>query len=148
MQLDLIGRLTTNTRLAEENALLPLFEAIINSIHAIQDSKRQGGRIAVRVMRNMVQSLLNDAKMKVSRDIKDFGIEDNGIGFTSDNFQSFNTADSQIKQARGAKGVGRFMWLKPFEGVFVESRYAESQTRMHRTFWFKLTKEGVVEPTV
>lgn len=36
MKLNLLGRVR-NTRLSHSNSLLPLFEAVINSIHAIEE---------------------------------------------------------------------------------------------------------------
>ena len=41
-------------------------------------------------------------------------ITDNGCGFDEKNFSSFTTADSRFKESKGAKGVGRFIWLKAF----------------------------------
>ena len=36
MRMDLLGRLR-NTQVAAQNAFLPIFEAIVNSIHSIED---------------------------------------------------------------------------------------------------------------
>ena len=44
MLLDLLGRIN-NTRLTPSNCLNPLFEAIVNSIHAIEDAQVKDGKI-------------------------------------------------------------------------------------------------------
>ena len=51
MDTNLRGRLR-NTSLPKSNGLFPLFEAVVNSIHSIEDAKRTGsGRIKVNVLR-------------------------------------------------------------------------------------------------
>src|SRR3954451_15040205 len=76
--------------------------------------------------------------------ITGFNITDNGIGFNEANYDSFETSDSIHKQALGGKGVGRFLWLKAFEGVEIESVYAANEQRMKRRFAFN-TKDGIEE---
>src|SRR5690606_20856664 len=107
-------------------ALLPVFEAVINSIHAIEDRKNfNQGKITVRVIREKdIQKPLGLEGEDISsesseelRNIINFEIEDNGIGFNNENFESFNTAESTFKLERGGKGVGRFYWLKAFDKV-------------------------------
>ena len=44
--IDLKGRVKS-LKLAERNMLLPLFEAIVNSIHAIEDAKVRNGKIEI-----------------------------------------------------------------------------------------------------
>ena len=73
-------------------------------------------------------------------------ITDNGIGFTETNYDSFETSDSIHKQAVGGKGVGRFLWLKAFEGVEIESVYQGNAKQMMRKFTFT-TKGGIEEKT-
>ena len=48
---------------------------------------------------------------------------DSGIGFTDANFDSFETVDSPYKAPHGGKGLGRFLWLKAFSRVEVESHF-------------------------
>ena len=73
-------------------------------------------------------------------DIVGFEIVDNGIGFDADNYSSFETSDSTWKQDRGAKGVGRFLWLKAFGTSYIESVFASNagRKREKRTFHFRL----------
>src|SRR5687768_2769141 len=87
------------------NALVPLFEAVYNAIHALQDrfadNWQENGKIEI--------ELLGLSK----RDI-DFIVTDNGVGLNDENFRSFLTYDSDLKVKRGGKGVGRLSWLKVF----------------------------------
>ena len=50
---DLIGRVKS-TKLAQSSPLLPLFEAIVNSIHSIEDAKlKSKGKISIKIERDM-----------------------------------------------------------------------------------------------
>ena len=52
MQIDIAGKVREK-KLASKNALLPLFEAIVNSIHAIEEgSVTRPGIIEIKVERN------------------------------------------------------------------------------------------------
>ena len=62
------------------------------------------------------------------------------MGFNDDNFKSFNTADSTYKLHRGGKGVGRFLWLKAFDKVEIESIYGQNGTKRLRKFEFSKKK--------
>jgi hypothetical protein len=109
----------------KSEALLPLFEAVINSIQAIEEvGDVKQGVIMVRIKRDMRQGNLafNDEDT-LRPNITGFDIEDNGIGFNDDNYESFQTADSTYKIAMGGKGVGRFLWLKAFDRIDITSTY-------------------------
>ena len=140
MQIDLVGRVD-NTKLPSKHGLLPLFESVVNSIHAIEDAERPDGLIEIAVKRHPV--LMEDLHGNTLADIAGFSVTDNGIGFTERNFASFDTMDSRAKVQRGGKGVGRLLWLKAFEGVKVESVYEEGGQWWQRTFDFVLSREGI-----
>jgi len=147
MKLSFEGRIR-NINLPFTHALMPLFEAIINSIHAIEDAKRNDGAIKIQVLRDTGGSQ-TFSTLRASGNIVGFVVEDNGVGFTTDNYTSFETSDSIFKQSRGAKGVGRFVWLKAFEEVHVDSVFTENKT-YRRRFGFSLENAGThghsVEP--
>ena len=109
-------------------ALLPVFEAVVNSIQAIEDAKMDvdKGVIQVVIGRNM-QGDLFDCEGRKEPEIESFEIIDNGIGFTQENFDSFMKVGSKYKVARGGKGVGRFTWLKAFKEVEIESVYLDEK---------------------
>lgn len=123
---------------------MPLFEAVINSITAIEESSRRPGRITIRVHRDAAQQEL-DVHGNTIAAVESFEIEDNGSGFTKENFGSFNTMDSRAKAARGGKGIGRLLWLKAFSQVHVDSAFEEDGKWWRRTFNFRLTNEGIEE---
>lgn len=51
MQIDILGKVREK-KLANNNVLLPLYEAIVNSIHAIEDAKlTEKGLIEVELVR-------------------------------------------------------------------------------------------------
>lgn len=126
------GRLR-NTNLPKTNVLFPLFEAVVNSIHSIDTAFKLNptldGTIKIKIIRSP-QATLNDTKS----DIIGFEIIDNGVGFNSDNFTSFQTLDSEYKIALGCRGVGRLLWLKAFEKVTINSVYSEDGKTFTRTF--------------
>lgn len=145
MQSNLAGRLR-NTHLPTVSGLLPLFEAVVNSIHGIEESgiDMDKGEIHVEVLRTAKQEELSLEEGKKRKgpdphgDIIGFKISDNGIGFTNANMRSFQTLDSDHKSAKGCRGIGRLLWLKAFKDVKVESAYSENGngTMMRRAFVF------------
>ena len=132
---NLKGRIK-NTSLPKSNANLALFEVVVNSIHAIderiatfKDVSLSEGRILIKVLRD---STIQDEK----GDLLGFEVIDNGIGFNSKNYDSFNTLDTDYKAQIGCHGVGRLLWLKVFGEVSVESSYLEGSQRLCRSFIF------------
>ena len=107
MQADLVGRVR-NTKLPIRNGLLALFEAIVNSIHAIEEQEQQEGYIKITIERE--NELPELKSQNILPNIKSFIIEDNGIGFNDGNYNAFCTLDSQVKAYKGAKGIGRVLW--------------------------------------
>ncbi len=128
---DLRGRIA-NLAMAPSyaNTLIPLFEAIMNSLHAVQDRFGDKWEKSCRID---IQVLEDDEGNPHS-----FTVEDNGIGLDERNFESFRTYDSRTKVKKGGKGVGRLTWLKVFESVRVSSIFETEETRMERCFKFVL----------
>lgn len=141
--MSLVGRIENNITLGGGKFLIPLFEAISNSIHAIDDAQEPDGCITVKIHRDTsaVQQLLDGTRALPP--ISGFSIEDNGVGFTKKNFDSFCTADSLYKKTRGGKGVGRFYWLKAFREIHVTSVYQEDDKWHERQFDFVLTEDPI-----
>lgn len=141
MQMNLVGRLG-NFSLAVDRPLMPVFEAISNSIHAIEDGDGDDGEIVVHIERRSDQIPLDPDNAPLEP-ITGFVIEDNGPGFTDKNFTSFCTADSTLKADIGGKGVGRLSWLKVFERAEIDSVFKDGKTFKRRTFTFEITPKGV-----
>ena len=117
MLFSLEGRLR-KTSVPVSRPLLPVFEAIANSVHSIQQAKRQDGAITVTFRR--ADTLLEE---KSAGAIESVEIRDNGAGFTPKNYEAFQTADTTFKLDKGGKGVGRFTWLVAFSKAKIESRH-------------------------
>lgn len=140
--IDLKGRVKS-LKLAERNMLLPVFEAIINSIHAIEDANITDGSIEISLEREATFRF-DDSEINMPY-VSRFTITDNGIGFDEDNYDSFKKAYSTHKASRGGKGLGRFIWLKAFKDVRIESVYYEDSIPFKRTFRFNLRSESGIE---
>src|SRR6266542_2576088 len=123
--------------LPARHSLLPVFEAVSNSLHAIQATGRQDGHIRVELHRDDAQTRLGlDAER--SEPIVEIRVVDNGAGFTDANMAAFDELDTYHKVELGAKGVGRLTWLKVFEKAAVSSVYQAGDGYRHRTFDFVL----------
>lgn len=136
LKTDLVGKVN-NLKSFKSEALHPLFEAISNSIHAIEErGNLSDGEIIVRVKRQ--QTLLDMDIDEEHTKITEFEIEDNGVGFDEKNYDSFLTAETTYKLDKGGKGVGRFYWLKAFDKVGIESVYCDGNDKKFRKFEFNL----------
>ncbi len=117
-----------------DNTIIPLFEAISNSIHSIQErfgaSWIEKGKIKIQIVRDQEGNPTS------------FSVEDNGAGLNEDNFESFLTYDSSHKIQKGGKGVGRLTWLKVFEKVHVDSFFKKGDEIHRRSFDFVLDNEN------
>ena len=115
---NLKGRLR-NIDLPISKCLFPLFEAVVNSIYAIDDRivsedsfESAEGRIQVTLSRSSNSDLFGG-----KGELSTITIEDNGIGFDYSNYESFCELDSMLRANRGCKGIGRLLWLKSFASV-------------------------------
>jgi hypothetical protein len=138
---DFVGRVNRlPLKPTDRTALVPVLEAVSNSVYAItekfEDTAGSNGRIIVTVVRDIE----NDQEPIIG-----FDIEDNGVGFTTTNYEAFLTPDTRLKERRGGKGVGRLAWLKVFDHVEVDSVFDEGGTRYRRQFKFQLTNTEQVE---
>ena len=83
-----------NFPLPQNRPLVPLYEAVVNSINAIDDRKKQDvllqGKIEIEIIRD--RTLFSESD---SNTVKGFRVTDNGIGFDEDNMSSFMEADSE-----------------------------------------------------
>jgi hypothetical protein len=142
------GRLR-NTPLPRSHGLLPLFEAVVNAIHAIDelagaDESVGRGEVVVEIARAPQAALPLDAGNDMQRrgtspfeHIVGFKVTDNGAGFTNANMLSFETLDSGHKARVGCRGVGRLLWLKAFEHVRVSSDFQDAgDGLLRRSFAF------------
>ena len=124
------------------NAYTPIIEAIVNSIEAIDESKNPNGKILVKLIReNVLENEIGNAS------VSSIEIHDNGIGFNKRHRDSFDTFYSPEKRKHGGKGFGRFMYVKYFGEVKVESVYKENGIFFLRRFNFGKKNEIIANET-
>ena len=139
MHTDVAGRVR-NVQLPTSKPLLPLFEAIVNSIQAIEDARESNRQIEIEVLRG--GGLFAQADHS-NADITGFLVVDNGIGFNDQNFDAFTTSDTTYKASRGGKGIGRFMWLTAFDHAEIESVFRSDDGTKCRRFNFYPRGSGI-----
>lgn len=117
-------------------ALQPLFEAVSNAIHSTQakfgDAVSKSGRVDVNIV-------IDRKKEGVT-----VTVEDNGLGLDAQNFDAFQTTDTDNKIAYGGKGVGRLLWLDCFESIHVESVFKDGGKLKRRKFDFVLSLDDQI----
>lgn len=140
LQTNLAGRLR-NTSLPKNHGLMPVFEAVINSIQSIEEKGniKSDGKIILKINRRSQMQF--NSKKKNIEPINGFEIIDNGCGFNDVNFSAFQTLDTDHKIAKGCRGVGRLLWLKVFKNVKVISFFVDDKNKYKkRTFEFNIQK--------
>ena len=145
LTVDLKGKVN-NTRLGDTKALWPLFEAVVNSIQSLEDTNENDMPkiIEIFAQRQETNAVDFDDNLEVMP-FESFTITDTGAGFTSENYKSFKTADSTLKWKKGCKGIGRFLWLKAFDRVDVESTFDDNGVWRKRVFSFDIDNEILPE---
>ena len=112
-----------------KNAIFPLFEAVMNSIHAIEERFGPDGL----AQGNIEITLHGDEQGEYTG----FTVKDNGVGFNVDNLTSLRRFDSRKKAKLGGKGVGRLLWLKVSEEAAIRSTFfGPTEQVMTSTFRF------------
>ena len=127
---------------AQTTYLTPIIEAVCNSIDSI--GERKSGKIDIVAYRDGQKSLDDNDQSKICGSIIGFDVVDNGVGFITANRDSFDTYLSGHKLKSGGKGFGRFMYLKYFNKVSIDSYYIEDGKSFHRSFNFG-HKEEIIE---
>lgn len=111
------------TPLPKWKPLIPLFEAVMNSIQAVRDARHKLGEGYIRIEITREGDLFDQGKGK----IQSITIVDNGVGLDDTNFDSFNTSYSDLKESIGGKGIGRFTWLKAFDRVEISTVFVPKE---------------------
>ena len=123
-----IRRAIDNIR-ANTSVYTPVVELIVNAIQAIDERGRPDGVVSVRVQRASQPDLEGGLP-----DIIGFQVEDNGIGFTDEHRNSFDTLYTDRRMAQGGKGFGRFVCLKYFDQLKIATTYREGSSFIDRSF--------------
>ena len=126
--------------LSSSDALLPLFECVVNSIISLKRSGKpvEERKIQIKLFRGDFPKQMDIDKTKT---IQSFEVFDNGEGFTDENFHSFKTPYTNINKQYGCKGVGRFTWLAAFEKVRIKSTFKANNQWKYREFIFDSANE-------
>lgn len=135
-----ISRAVDNIK--KTNVYTPIIEVIVNAIQAIDETGRSDGLVRVVALRDSQLSL--DESMP---EVIGFEIEDNGVGFTDEHRDSFDTLYTSRKETLGGKGFGRFILLKYFNHVDVLSNYEHSNRLYERTFKMGMDQDIIVSET-
>jgi len=135
-----VKNLVETVDLTAEDVLLPMLECVVNSIISLQKSPlpAKEKKIQIQITRGGLPDKLNFDNTKV---ILGYKVIDNGVGFNSKNYESFQTPFSLINKDFGCKGIGRFTVLAAYEDFSVESNYEENKTWYKRKFKFSTEKE-------
>ncbi|WP_395173511.1 ATP-binding protein [Roseibium alexandrii] len=116
----------TPLRATEENTLLPIYEAISNSIYATQS--RWEKEVATQ----------GKVKVEIKTTVFQATISDNGVGLNEVNYNHFLTPFTGFRLKKGGKGFGRFIAFKVFESIVYVSKYKEKGDTKHRSFGFDI----------
>jgi len=137
---NLNGRLR-NTKLSKSHGLMPLFEAVVNSIHSTEEAELTPEKSFI----NIEILHIKQGNLKFHSDTPEiigFKITDNGIGFNDKNMKSFETLDSDYKIDKGCRGIGRLLWLKAFSNVRINSIYYDNSGEI-KAREFEFNKHGI-----
>ena len=110
--------------------LLPIFEAISNAVHGIEQRLSESATISGRVLIQF-KSPSTPEKMLIS-------VCDNGAGLNDENSLSFLTPFSGQKLSRKGRGFGRFIAFKVFNRILYSSNYTKDTGEDSRTFRFNI----------
>lgn len=141
---DMVSQIDLN----KSEVFLPLYESIVNSIISLDKVDREKKYIEVIIERNEETQTPNLFGRNAGT-IKSITIIDNGEGFTTANYKSFNSPYGQMNKKYGCKGIGRFTILAMFEKMEITSIYEEGGKCHKRTFEFdpenEITNEQDIE---
>jgi hypothetical protein len=137
-----IRRVVENIR-SGTTVYTPLVETIVNAIQAIEAAAVTNGKVEIVVERSSQTELGG-----VIPDVESFIVIDNGIGFTDENRDSFDTLYTDLKQLQGGKGFGRFTCLKYFSDLIIESVFQSDEGLVRRTFKMGKDTEIIVNETI
>ena len=132
----------------EPKYLVPIYESVVNSIQSIQMAEDgREGHIKVTIGGQLQSALVGEPNDVHPEWVE---IEDDGMGFTKEDFEAFKTMATPRKIKLGCKGMGRLSWIYVFKEVTVDSVYESDGQRFRRRFSFDAkngTLGGEPEPT-
>ncbi|MDR1923265.1 MAG: ATP-binding protein [Planctomycetaceae bacterium] len=118
----------------QEGFLFCLFEAVSNALYCSMENSHI--QITINIKR---QYTANEINKNEDNFIQSFKIEDNGTGFTDENFKQF-TQQMYKTNHEGGKGLGRIAFLKVFDNIKIDSIFQEDNIYFKREFSFGYTR--------
>lgn len=116
-----------------DNFLLPVFEAVSNAIHGIEE--RYGSNLMGQGRISIAFENTNDPESIL------ITVSDNGIGLNDSNYGHFKTPFSGHKLKQHGRGFGRFIAFKIFNRVEYSSKFLDLfDMPADRAFRFDITK--------
>ena len=103
MKLDLVGKIK-NTQLPRSKALFPMFEAVVNSFQAIEDTNAPAASPTIDIVVERDDDVLPGVDMDAS--VNGFTVTDNGVGFTEDNRTPSSLSTRSTRSAGEGRGSG------------------------------------------
>ena len=135
-----IKGLVDRLELSQAKAMMPLYEAISNSIDAIEEHgdgwRNHSIRIKLIADDDLVHEAGDDALV-----VDGFDVVDDGVGFNDKNLASFQEAHTLSKVKLGGRGIGRFTFLKVFSSVHIRSVFEAEGKSLLREFDFSIQDE-------
>lgn len=125
------------------NVYSPLIEIVVNAIQTIGSRGNKDGQVRIIVKRSSQEDLTEGLST-----VKSFVVKDNGIGFTETNRHAFDNLYTDNKIAQGGKGFGRFICLKYFDDVHIESIFEGENGIQKRSFNMGKQTEFIVDEKV
>jgi hypothetical protein len=125
----------THLQISLHGFLLPIMEAISNSMHSIEEAfidrvnAERAGVISVNF-----KDWTNPNKIFIS-------VSDNGAGLNEDNYKSFRTPFSGHKLSQKGRGFGRFIAFKVFARIVYYSRFSFFGQSDIRSFRFDIHQD-------
>lgn len=135
-----IKGLVDRLELSQAKAMMPLFEAISNSIDAIEEHGDGFLNHSIRIQLVATYDLAHQGGDETLV-LDGFDIYDDGVGFNDENLASFKEAHTLSKVKVGGKGVGRFTFLKVFSSVHIRSVFLRRNETLLREFDFSIVDE-------
>ena len=101
MKMNFSGLVNLHT-LPKARPLLPLYEAVINSIQSIEEAEITDGKIEIIIERDKQMNLFEQWET----DVENIIIIDNGAGFHKKNYNSLTLMPQNLKFKRDVKALG------------------------------------------
>lgn len=146
-----VKNIVSEISLSKKDVFLPIFELVANSVISTHlkygKHNKELGQISIEITRKV-----KTKDSLIPEPITTFRVSDNGSGFNTKNFSSFETPHSHTYKNLGCKGMGRFTCLAAFEQMEIESYFQEEDVWKSKKFTFdpdneitELDREDVIE---